>query len=119
RIIAREALPFSIRPSSGDDAMRLFLYAVLWFLALDFLCPARAETTPDPLRLVSEAADVFVKIESPRKLLDAVYSNNILNRIRKLEAVREYYDSTNFRRFEQLLGYFEKNLGVDRAEMLE
>src|SRR5262249_31927847 len=38
---------------------------------------------------------------------------------RKIQFVQDLYDSTNARRFFQLVAYFEKELGQDRMELLD
>jgi hypothetical protein len=80
---------------------------------------ARAEAPPDPLRLLPDQADAFLKVENPAQLLDAVHYYEILEQLQALSAVRETFDSTNTRRFQQLLAHFEKQLGLTRAEMLD
>src|SRR5262245_11574891 len=84
------------------------------------LAPAvRAEAPPDPLRLVPEQADLFFKIERPRQLLDAVHYDQLLEELQKLPPVREQFDSTNVRRLLQILAHFEKELGLNRMQMLD
>jgi hypothetical protein len=78
-----------------------------------------AQSLPDPLRLIPAEADLFVKIEQPRRLLDAVLGSEVVKQLQNLDAVKEQYDSTNFRRFLQLVSYFEKQLGVSRDQLLE
>src|SRR5579859_3047325 len=72
----------------------------------------RAEAPPDPLRLVPDQADLFFQVDRPRRLIETVLRLDQVRQIQKLEAVREVYDSTNFRLFYQLIAYFEKQLGV-------
>src|SRR5262249_7135725 len=80
---------------------------------------ARAENPPDPLRLVPEEADLLVKIESPRKLIETGLNLDAVKQLFQLEAVREFYDSTNFRLFHQLIAYYEKELALPWPEILE
>jgi hypothetical protein len=79
----------------------------------------RAATPPDPLRLVSNQADLILKVEQPRKLVEGVMALDSFKRFLDLEAIQELYDSTNTRRFFQLVGYFEKQLEADRLELLD
>jgi hypothetical protein len=79
----------------------------------------RAEAPPDPLRLVPEQADLFIKVEKPAQLLDAVHYYEILEQLQALSAVRERFDATDTRRLLQLLAYFEKQLGRSRTELLD
>jgi hypothetical protein len=92
--------------------------AVCRLACLALLCtalPCRA----DPLRLVPGQADLVVKIEQPRQLLDSFLSLDAFRQVQGLQPVRELYDSTNARRFYQLLGYFEKKLGTGRFDLLD
>jgi hypothetical protein len=91
------------------------------FAGLVLICSpvlSHADTPPDPLRLVSNQADLVIKIEQPRKLLEGVMSLDAFKRFQDLEAIHELYDSTNSRRFFQLVGYFEKQLDADPLELL-
>jgi hypothetical protein len=80
---------------------------------------ARADAPPDPLRLVPAKADILLKIERPRNLIETVLSLDAFQQLQRVALVREYYDSTNARRLFQLLGYLEKRLGADRLELLD
>jgi hypothetical protein len=89
-------------------------------LALLILAPgAQAKSPPDPLRLVPDQADLVVKIENPRRLLETVLNLEAVKQVWRLQAVQEAYGSTNARRFYQLVAYFEKELGVQWPEMLD
>jgi hypothetical protein len=79
----------------------------------------RAETTAQPLRLISDQADFVVQVHQPRKLVESITTLDILKQALKIEAVREIYDSTNYRRFFKLVGYFEKELGHPWPELLD
>src|SRR5439155_8459556 len=96
--------------------MRLLVFAAGCLLAL--VAPVRADT-PDPLRLVPDAADFFVKIEQPSKVIDIPFSNPLFKQLQTLEAVREFYESTNYRRAQQMLAYFERCLGANRLELID
>src|SRR5262249_24518659 len=80
---------------------------------------ARADAPPDPLRLVPEQADFFVQAENPRRLVEAGLSSQLFQAARALPQLRELYDSTNARRFYQLVGYFEKDLGAKWPDLLD
>lgn len=102
--------------------MRLLRYpAPGWLAGLLFLTSAslRAEAPPDPLRLVPNQAELLVQVDQPRKLVEAVTNLDVLKQLQALGAIKELYDSTNSRRFYQLVGYFEKQLGVPWPEMLD
>jgi hypothetical protein len=93
-------------------------------LALACLClvwtaVARADTPPDPLRLVPREADLFLEVKDPRHLLDTVRALPMLEEWYDLQPVREYRDSTNARLFRQLVAYFEKELGAKWPDLLD
>src|SRR5262249_2700560 len=79
----------------------------------------RAETPPDPLRLIPDQADFFVKVDQPRRLLEAFTNNDLVQRLQAIDSVRQLYDSTNARRLYQLITHFEQQLGADRLELLD
>jgi hypothetical protein len=79
----------------------------------------RADAPPDPLRLVPDHADAVVKIDNPRRLIETVMQLDQVQQLLKLQAVQEFYDSTNARRFYQLVAYFEKELGIPWPEILD
>jgi hypothetical protein len=81
--------------------------------------PCRADAPADPLRLVPAEANIFLKIEQPRQLVDAFLALDATKQALKLAPVREFYDSTTSRRLFQLLAYFEKRLGASRFELLD
>jgi hypothetical protein len=88
------------------------------FLAASAL-PCRADAPADPLRLVPAQADFVVQVEQPRRLLEAFTSLDAVRQALQVPVVRELYDSTNARRFYQLVAYLEKRLGADRLELLD
>ncbi len=88
-------------------------------LALAFPVATRADGPKDPLRFIPAQADVVGKIERPRALLEAIETHELVQEAFKIGGVREFYDSTNFRRLYQLIAYFEKELGKDRNELLD
>jgi hypothetical protein len=101
--------------------MRLFRHPLAWLacLALAPAASVRADAPPDPLRLVPDHADLLVKIEQPRRLVESVLNLDLVKEVYNIEAVREFYDSTNARRFFQLVTYFEKQLGVSRFDLID
>lgn len=80
---------------------------------------ARAESPPDPSRLVPEQADLMVRIDNPRQLVETYTTLELFQQLYKFEAFQEYIDSTNFRRFNQLVAHFEKQLGAKWPEILD
>jgi hypothetical protein len=75
--------------------------------------------SPDPLRLIPKQADLVLKVDSPRMLADAIASVEPLRQLAQFAPVREALDSTNFRRFRQLIDYYEKELGASWRELLD
>jgi hypothetical protein len=73
----------------------------------------------DPLRLVPRQADFTLRIESPRKLVEAVMATEPLRELTQFAAVREALQSTNARRGAKLLAYYEKELGAPWPDLLD
>ncbi|MCI0680897.1 MAG: hypothetical protein L0Y71_02235 [Gemmataceae bacterium] len=90
-------------------------------LAVALIIPASVggQSPKDPLRFVPSQAEVVVKMERPRALLEAVETHELVQEALKISGVRELYDSTNYRRLNQLIAYFEKELGKDKYELLD
>jgi hypothetical protein len=80
---------------------------------------ARAEPPPDPLRLVPRQADLALRVDSPRKLVEAVIATAPLHELGQLAAIREALQSTNVRRLQQLIGYYEQELGAPWPDLLD
>jgi hypothetical protein len=74
---------------------------------------------PDPLRLVPEQADVLIEIKQPAQLVQTVLGLDLLKEARSLDAVAEFLDSTNLRRFQQLVAYYEKEMGGQWPDLAE
>src|SRR5262245_31843166 len=108
---------FPRRPSP----MRRYRPAPLLAACLGLLltAAARAQAPPDPLRLVPDQADVAIKVEKPRQLAESVTANDLLKQLQTLDPVKELLDSTIYRRFYQLVAYFEKQLGAKWPELLD
>jgi len=81
--------------------------------------PVRADALPDPLRLIPDKVDLLLKVEKPGQLVEAVMALDVFKKFQELDAVHELYESTNSRRFFQLVGYFEKQLNAHRVELLD
>jgi len=99
--------------------MRLARASAGWVLYLALLAAARGETPPDPLRLIPVQADFLIEVEQPRRLLETLTNHPLVKQLQAIDAIRELYQSTNVRRLYQLLAHVEKQLGVDRMEMLD
>jgi hypothetical protein len=81
--------------------------------------PVWAESPPDPLRLIPGQADAFIKIDNPRRLIEAVTNFDILKQLQQFQVVQEYNQSTNQRRFLQFVAYFEKELRVKWPDLAD
>jgi hypothetical protein len=90
----------------------------LWLSCLLVAGPVRGETA-DSLRLIPDQADVLVKIEQPRTLVEGLLHHPLVKDLYHIDAIQDLYNSTNARRFYQLLAHFEKELGLNRFEILE
>jgi hypothetical protein len=99
--------------------MRFSRHFVCLIVALACSSAVRAESPPDPLRLVPDQADVMVRIDNPRQLTESYTNLDLIRQLTKFDAFQEYIDSTNYRRFLQLVGYFEKQLGTKWPAVLD
>ena len=64
-------------------------------------------------------ADFVVRVDSPRKLVEAVLATEPLRELTQLRAVKEALQSTQARRGAKLLAYYEKELGAPWPELLD
>ncbi len=91
--------------------------------AVLFLCmsvaPLRAETPPELLRLVPDVADLVIEVRHPRQVAETVTQLDLFRQIETLGPVQEFLDSTSYRRFYQLVAYFEKQLGGRWPELVD
>ncbi len=116
--------------------MRLFRFSASGLLALTLcVAAARAETPPSPrpsppkggeggakgtpARLLPDQADLLVEVRQPRRLVETLTGLDALKQLRQLSAVREFLDSTSYRRFYQFVAYFEKELGAPWPQLLD
>jgi hypothetical protein len=81
--------------------------------------PVRAETPADPLRLVPAEADLILQVPHPRRLIDAVVNLDLAQQVQTFSAFGEIKESTNIRRFRQLVVYVEKQLGAPWPTLVE
>jgi hypothetical protein len=93
--------------------------ARLLLLVVLFPATAVAQENRDPLRFMPPDAAFVARIKGPTSLVDSVYKLDVVRGALETAGVRDFYDSTNFRRLEQLLAYFEKALGKDRHDLLD
>ena len=105
-------------PPPEIHSMRRFRYPFGFLASLLIIQAAKADS-PDPLRLLPDQADLCVKLEQPRALVEFIQHNHLFKQFQAIETVREFYGSTNFRRFSQLVAYFERELGANYPEIVD
>ena len=90
-------------------------------LAFVFCLPtiAVAAEPSDVLRYVPKQADAALIIDRPRLLADALNRFEPLRQLMAFEAVKEQLESTNNKRFINLIAYYEKALGKPWPELLD
>jgi hypothetical protein len=94
--------------------------AARWLAAMAVIVAiAPAHAADDPLRLVPRQADFVVRIDSPRKLVDAVLSTEPVRELGQFAVVKEALQTTNARRAARLIAYYEKELGAPWPELLD
>lgn len=79
----------------------------------------RADQITDPLRFAPKDSDLVLRVDSPRKLVEAVLATEELQQLGQFSAIREAFQSTNFRRASRLLAYYEKELGASWPVLLD
>ncbi|HZT81447.1 MAG TPA: hypothetical protein VFA26_14560, partial [Gemmataceae bacterium] len=80
---------------------------------------ARADAPPDPLRLVPNQASLLLEIKQPRQLAESVTRLDLFKQLQTVPTFREFFDSTAYRRFYQLIAYYDKQLGAQWPELLD
>src|SRR5262245_14394704 len=81
--------------------------------------PLRAEKPPSPLRLIPAEADLVVQTQGPRQLVEAITTLDYVKNLQELDNVKELLDSTQTRRFFQMVAWFERELGIAWPELLD
>jgi len=102
--------------------MRLIRHPTGWLAGLVLLVASaavHADSPALPLRLIPEQADLLVQVDHPRKLVETLTRLELVKQFQALDPVRDLYDSTNYRRFLQLVGHVEKELGLPWPELLD
>ena len=100
--------------------MRCFHRVASCLIALTLgIAAGRAETPPSPLRLLPDHTDLLIQAPQPRRLVETLIALDTLKQFQQLAPIRELFESTNARRFRQLVAYFEKELGVPWPQMLD
>ena len=100
---------------------RCLLRAFYFAGAIALLAPlaARAADSSDPLRLVPASADLVVKVEHPRAIADLAVKLAGTPEFAGFRGYRDYFESTNYRLFRQLVGHFERELGSDWPDLVD
>ncbi len=101
--------------------MSLFRHAAfgLAFLVL-FAATAHADQpAASPLRLLPDKAEFLIEIPRPRQLVEALTTLEAVQQLQQLGVAKEFLNSTQYRRFYQLVYYFEKELGAKWPELLD
>jgi len=96
---------------------RLSLAGLFTWLAL--AGPASAAEPKSPLAAVPDVADLVFVAPSPAKLLDAYAAPALFQQAAKLAPAREFLEGTAFRRFQQLVGHLEREIGQPAAKLLD
>jgi hypothetical protein len=100
--------------------MRRFCHLASGLVCLLLLATgARADQLTSPLRLIPDSADVLVEVPKPRQLVEAVITFDTVKQLSQLGVSKELLDSTRYRRFYQLVAYFEKELSAKWPELLD
>jgi hypothetical protein len=89
------------------------------FCLLLLAAAARADQSASPLRLMPDKADFVIEIPQARQLIEAVTTLDALKQLEQLGVAKELLNSTQYRRFYQLVAYFEKELGAKWPELLD
>jgi hypothetical protein len=103
---------------TSRNAMSLRYLSIIPLFLLS-AASAFAQEAKNPLRFVPGDAGLVIKIERPRQLVEMVEKHELFQKGLKLAGIREYYDTTTVQQAYQLIGYFEKELGKSRDEIID
>lgn len=81
--------------------------------------PTPTPTSKDPLRLLPDGCLFLVQVAKPQALVDLALEYGKLPELQRITAYREFLESTNFRRFRQLVAFVEKEYGHAWPELLD
>ena len=95
--------------------MRFLSVAVLLFVGN----PLSAALPADPLRFIPDKADLVIKIENPRQLLETITTHPAVLKGQELEGVRPLLDTAQVRRFFEFIAYYERDFGMKWPELLD
>src|SRR5262245_25497490 len=111
---SRIRAPALLEFATTGAAMRSLLLAGLLLIPIG----AKAET-PHPLRFIPGEANLVLRVEKPRLLVEAITRHQVAREAQQLPFVREQLESPVFQRFLQLVKYYEQDLGMKWPELLE
>jgi hypothetical protein len=99
--------------------MRLPWLGAFALLALAAPAGRAAPADANPLRLLPGDAELVLVVEKPRGLVESLSTLDQVKEALKLDAAKEALDIAPVRRFYQLVGYYEKELGATWPELLD
>jgi hypothetical protein len=97
-------------------AMRSIAFA-LSLILVSLTTVSAAE--PNPLPFVPPQANVVVRIENPRRLIQSVAGVDLIRQMKDLPFVRERVQTPVAQRIQQLIEYYEKDLGAKWPDLLD
>jgi hypothetical protein len=72
-----------------------------------------------PLHFLPAEVDLLVEVPNPRRAVQTLAGLDLLKALSEFPPVQELYNSTQSRRFRQLVAYFEKELGAKWPDLLD
>ena len=91
---------------------RLRLCVFAWVIAV-------GSAHADPLQYIPVQANLVLKIEKPREMVEAFTEHKFFKQFAQLPQLKEVLESTNFKRGFQLLAHVEKKLGAKWPAVLD
>jgi hypothetical protein len=88
------------------------------FFILAFVATASVSFA-DPLQYIPSQANLVLKIEKPRAMVEAITEHKFFKQYAQLPQLKEVLESTNFKRGFQLLAHLEKKLGAKWPSVLD
>jgi hypothetical protein len=80
---------------------------------------ARTSAQSPPTRLIPADAELVVEVKQPRGLVEAITKLDVVKDLQQIPNVKEFLDSTQYRRFHQLVAYYERELSAGWPELLD
>ncbi len=95
-------------------------YLIVTLLGLTLLAPsAQAQSTASPLRYMPDGADLLIEVPQPRRLVESLVGLDLLKQLQNFSLAREFLESTNARKFYQLVAYYETALDAKWPVLLD